>query len=50
MANKTFITKSHEVKLDADYSKWLRDLKGRYLKAQIKAAVKVNSEKLFWNW
>lgn len=48
--NKAFITTSHDVKLDADYSNWFGDLKNRYQRAQIKAAIKVNSEKLLWNW
>lgn len=48
--NKAFITISHDVKLDADYSDWFGDLKNRYQRAQIKAAIKVNSEKLLWNW
>jgi len=36
--------------LDEDYSLWLAELKSRYRGAQLKAAVKVNSEKLQYNW
>lgn len=36
--------------LDEDYSLWLAELKSRYRGAQLKAAVKVNSEKLLYNW
>lgn len=44
------IPSSKDIHLDEDYSKWLIDLIGRYRNAQIKAAVKVNVEKLLWNW
>ena len=37
---------SHDVQLDADYIQWLVELKSRYRSAQIKAAVRVNAEKL----
>ena len=46
----SFVAKSHDMNLNADYASWLSELKSRYQKAQIKAAVKVNSEKLLWNW
>lgn len=36
--------------LDTDYKEWVKSLAIRYRKSQIKAAVKVNSEKLFFNW
>ncbi len=36
--------------LDEEYSLWLAELKNRYRNAQLKAAVKVNSEKLEFNW
>ena len=41
---------SHDVHLDDDYTRWLVELKARYRSAQIKAAVKVNAEKLLFNW
>lgn len=50
MDKKPYITRSHDVHLDNEYNQWLTELIGRYRHAQIKAAVKVNSEKLLWNW
>lgn len=50
MENKPFIVRSHDVHLDAEYREWLLDIKNRYKNAQIKAAVKVNSEQLLFNW
>jgi predicted nuclease of restriction endonuclease-like (RecB) superfamily len=44
------IVGSHDVKLDADYAEWIAEVKHRYRSAQVKAAVKVNAEKLLWNW
>ena len=44
------IVHSHDVQLDADYIQWLVELKSRYRSAQIKAAVRVNAEKLLFNW
>ena len=41
---------SHDIQLDADYTQWLVELKQRYRSAQIKAAVRVNAEKLLFNW
>lgn len=41
---------SNHVRMDADYMSWLGELKERYRKSQIKAAVKVNSEQLLFNW
>jgi predicted nuclease of restriction endonuclease-like (RecB) superfamily len=36
--------------LDKEYAQWLHDVKRRFRDAQIKAAVKVNSEQLLFNW
>lgn len=44
------IVHSHDVQLDADYIQWLVELKSRYRSAQIKSAVRVNAEKLLFNW
>lgn len=44
------MVKSHDVKLDADYAEWIAEIKHRYRSAQVKAAVKVNGEKLLFNW
>lgn len=47
---KAYMTHRHDVKLDKDYSMWLRELKERYRNSQIKASVRVNVEKLLFNW
>ena len=44
------IVKSHDIHIDADYADWIADVKHRYRSAQVKAAVKVNAEKLLFNW
>ena len=44
------MVRSHDVTLDAEYADWIRDIKRRYRSAQVKAAVKVNSEQLLFNW
>ena len=36
--------------IDKDYICWIEELKSRYRRAQIKAAVKVNAEQLLFNW
>ena len=41
---------SKNVRVDEEYASWLDELKGRFRKSQIKAAVKVNSEQLLFNW
>ena len=45
-----YIVKSHDIHIDADYAIWIADIKSRYRSAQVKAAVKVNAEKLLFNW
>lgn len=47
---QSHLVHSHDVQLDADYTKWLVELKSRYRSAQIKATVRVNAEKLLFNW
>lgn len=44
------VVKSHDVHLDDDYALWIADLKQRYRTAQVKASVRVNAEKLLFNW
>ena len=44
------IVKSHDIHIDSDYANWIADIKGRYRSAQVKAAIKVNAEKLLFNW
>ena len=41
---------SHDIHLDDDYAAWIADVKRRYRSAQVKAAFKVNAEKLLFNW
>jgi predicted nuclease of restriction endonuclease-like (RecB) superfamily len=48
--NEPRIVKSHDLKLDAEYAEWIAEVKHRYRSAQVKAAVKVNGEKLMFNW
>lgn len=36
--------------LDSDYVQWVHDIKERFRNTQIKAAIKVNSEQLLFNW
>lgn len=45
-----YIVKSHDIHIDADYAIWIADIKSRYRSAQVKTAVKVNAEKLLFNW
>ncbi|MBR1933445.1 MAG: DUF1016 family protein [Prevotella sp.] len=44
------MVKSHDVMLDSEYAEWIAEVKHRYRSAQVKAAVKVNGEKLLFNW
>ena len=44
------MVKSHDVHLDAEYADWIAELKHRYRTAQVKASVRVNTEKLRYNW
>jgi len=48
--NKHRLVKSHDVKLDSEYVQWIYEIKERFRNAQIKAAVKINSEQLLFNW
>ena len=50
MSEKPYVVKTHDMKIDAEYIDWIQELKRRYQAAQIKAAVKVNSEQLLFNW
>ena len=44
------VVKIHDVNIGRDYVNWIDELKSRYRSAQVKAAVKVNAEKLLFNW
>lgn len=48
--NEPHIVRVKDFRIDADYAAWLTEIKRRYHSAQIKAAVKVNTEKLAFNW
>ncbi len=48
--NEPHIVRVKDFNIDADYVAWLSEIKQRYHSAQIKAAVKVNTEKLAFNW
>lgn len=50
MNNEPHIVRVKDFRIDADYAAWLSEIKRRYHSAQIKAAVKVNTEKLAFNW
>ncbi len=41
---------SHDIHIDTDYADWIAEVKHRYRSAQVKAAVRVNVEKLLFNW
>ena len=44
------IIMSKLIKTDADYSRWIQELKERYRRSQIKAATQVNREMLRFYW
>lgn len=44
------IVSSHDICIDTDYADWIAEVKHRYRSAQVKAAVRVNAEKLLFNW
>ena len=50
MSEKPRAVSSHDIMLDKEYAQWIHDIKKRFRNAQIKAAVKVNSEQLLFNW
>lgn len=50
MNEKPRAVSSHDITLDKDYALWIHDIKQRFRNAQIKAAVKINSEQLLFNW
>ena len=48
--HKPYIVSVKDFKIDADYAAWLSEIKRRYISAQIKASIKINTEKLRFNW
>ena len=47
---KPRVVKSHDFTPDKEYIQWIQDIKKRFRNSQIKAAVKVNSVQLLFNW
>lgn len=47
---KPHMVSSKDTFADSEYVEWIHEIKQRYRNAQIKAAVKVNSEQLLFNW
>lgn len=41
---------SHDIHIDDEYAEWIAEVKSRYHSAQVKAAIRVNAEKLLFNW
>lgn len=39
-----------DFRIDTDYATWVSEIKRRYISAQIKASIKINTEKLRFNW
>lgn len=50
MSNEPRVVVSHDIALDKEYALWIHEIKQRFHNAQIKAAVKINSEQLLFNW
>lgn len=48
--NNPRIVSVKDFRIDADYAAWLSEIKRRYISAQIKASIKINTEKLRFNW
>ena len=49
-SEKPRAVRSHDISTDREYVQWIYEVKQRFRSAQIKAAVKVNSEQLLFNW
>lgn len=48
--NEPHIVRVNDFRIDADYAAWVSEIKRRYVSAQIKASIKINTEKLRFNW
>ena len=44
------MVKSHDIHIDAEYAEWIAEIKYRYRSVQVQAAIRVNAEKLLFNW
>lgn len=49
-SSEPYIVRVKDFHIDADYAAWLSEIKRRYISAQIKASIKINTEKLLFNW
>jgi len=47
---QTKVVRTHDINVDKEYYSWINEIKTRYRSAQIKAAIRVNSEQLRFNW
>ncbi len=48
--SKPYVVSSHDIHRDSEYVEGMVELKERFRRTQVKAAVKVNSEQLLFNW
>ena len=48
--NRQHMVSSKDTFADSEYIEWVYEIKQRYRNSQIKAAVKINSEQLLFNW
>ena len=48
--DKPRAVRSHDIALDKEYVQWLHEIKQRFRSAQVKAAVRINSEQLLFYW
>lgn len=48
--NRPHFVRVTDFRIDHDYIEWFKEIKRRYQSAQLKAAIKINSEKLSFNW
>lgn len=48
--NEPHIVRVNDFRIDADYAAWVSELKRRYFSTQINAAVRINTDKLRFNW
>lgn len=47
---ETKIVVSHDIHIDDNYASWIAQISHRYRMAQVKATIRVNAEKLLFNW
>lgn len=49
-SRETKIVVSHDIHIDDNYASWIAQISHRYRMAQVKATIRVNAEKLLFNW